>query len=364
MDTTWLQFNKLGFSPRKQRALLLRFGSPAEVFQAPASELLQVEGMDRESVEAIRTMAERKDWGKEIALMEKLGVRMVTWDDPSYPQLLKEIHDPPPLLFVRGELRGDEFRSVAIVGTRRASTYARIVAEQLAGDLARHGVTVVSGLALGVDTEAHLGALRAGGRTIGVCGCGLDENYPAPNARLREQIAAQGALLSELPFGTTPEKWHFPARNRIISGLSLGVVIVEAPENSGALITSDCALEQGREVFVVPGNVTLNNNRGGHRLLKEGATLVEDASDILRALGLEEEQPSLPFAVSSEPVEPINLTPNETAVLHGLGREEKHVDELTRSVKLTAGEVNASLMLLEMKGYVRRLPGNRFMRIR
>jgi len=215
-----------------------------------------------------------------------------------------------------------------------------------------------------VDTEAHRGALRAGGRTIAVCGCGLEANYPAANSKLREEIVTRGALLSELPFGTTPEKWHFPARNRIISGLSLGVVVVEAPDASGALITADCALEQGREVFAVPGNVTLNNNRGGHRLLKEGATLVEDANDILRALGLEEEQTSLNFGEEKEPQEAANLSPNETAVLRGLGREEKHVDDITRAVKLTPAEVNASLMMLEMKGYARRLPGNMFMRVR
>ncbi|NCO32949.1 MAG: DNA protecting protein DprA [Armatimonadetes bacterium CG2_30_59_28] len=364
MGNSWLQFNKLNLSPRKQRALLLRFGSPAEVLRAPQSDLLRVEGVTRENVDAIREVAAKTDWNNELSLMEKLGIRMVTWDDSSYPQQLKEIHDPPPLLFVRGELKSDEFRSVAIVGTRRASTYARIISERLAADLSRYGVTVVSGLALGVDTEAHRGALRAGGRTIAVCGCGLEANYPAANSKLREEIVTRGALLSELPFGTTPEKWHFPARNRIISGLSLGVVVVEAPDASGALITADCALEQGREVFAVPGNVTLNNNRGGHRLLKEGATLVEDANDILRALGLEEEQTSLNFGEEKEPQEAANLSPNETAVLRGLGREEKHVDDITRAVKLTPAEVNASLMMLEMKGYARRLPGNMFMRVR
>lgn len=290
---------------------------------------------------------------------------MVTTEDPEYPDQLREIHDPPPLLFVRGTLKSTDYRSVAIVGTRRASTYARLVSEKMAGDLARRGVTVVSGLALGVDSAAHRGALMVKGRTVAVCGCGLDVIYPKDNKKLMDEIAASGAVVSELPPGTQPEPWHFPARNRIISGLSLGIVVVEAPDTSGALITADCALEQGHEVFVVPGNVTLNNNRGGHRLIKEGATLVEDANDILNALGLADDAGQMSTgAAAPEPAEPVNLSPNESAVLKALTREEKHVDDVTRLVRLTAAEVNASLMLLEMKGFIRRLPGNMFMRVR
>ncbi|HIE51573.1 MAG TPA: DNA-protecting protein DprA, partial [Armatimonadetes bacterium] len=255
----WLRFNRLNIAPRRQLRLLEHFGSPRAVFQASVAALAQVEGFDRSigpKMEAVRALDVRPDWEQ----LERLQATLVTYYDENYPPLLRQIADPPPLLYLLGQLCPEDQRAVAIVGSRRSSPYGRLVAENLSKGLVSYGATIVSGLARGIDAAAHQGALRAGGRTIAVLGCGLDVIYPRENRALREEISERGAVLTEFPLGTRPEAWRFPARNRLISGLSRAVVIVEAPLNSGALITADYALEQGREVFAVPGNVTNSRN--------------------------------------------------------------------------------------------------------
>ncbi|HEX3000326.1 MAG TPA: DNA-processing protein DprA, partial [Armatimonadota bacterium] len=270
------------------------------------------------------------------------------------------ICDPPAVLYVRGKLCPQDAYAVAIVGSRRASEYGLGVAADLAGQLARAGVTVVSGMARGLDAAAHQGALRAGGRSLAVLGCGVDICYPPEHRRLRDEILNNGALLSEFPLGATPDRWRFPARNRIISGLSLGTVLVEAPANSGAIITADFALEQGRDVFAVPGNVDTFANQGCNRLIKEGAHLVENAADILEVLNLSTAGLSAPPA---QPVLPLQLSPEAERVLALLGPHQKHVDALTIESALPPGQVLSALTLLEMAGAARRLPGNYYVRI-
>ncbi|HEV3048798.1 MAG TPA: DNA-processing protein DprA, partial [Longimicrobium sp.] len=234
-------------------------------------------------------------------------------------------------------------------------------AERFARELAEVGLTVVSGLARGVDTAAHRGALRAGGRTLACLGCGVDVAYPHENQALASSITEQGALLSEYPMTAPPDAWHFPSRNRIVSGLCLGVILIEAPEKSGALITVDCALEQGREVFAVPGNIDNPRNRGPHSRIKEGAKLVECIEDVLSELRLDGGQPALPLELEAAP--PPTLTCEEATLFALLGPEPQPVDDLILESDLPAGAVNAALMMLEVKGVARRLPGNTFVRL-
>ncbi|HIE09258.1 MAG TPA: DNA-protecting protein DprA, partial [Armatimonadetes bacterium] len=295
---------------------------------------------------------------EEFKRLEGMGAKVVGIDDRErYPRLLLEIPDPPLCLFVKGDLRPDE-PCVAVVGTRRASNYGRLMAERIARELASQGVCVVSGLARGIDASAHRGALEAGGRTIAVLGTGLDVAYPPENRDLQEEIARKGALLTELPLGTMPHPWNFPLRNRIISGLSYGVVVVEAPEDSGALITAATAAEQGREVFAVPGEVMSGKSKGCHRLIKEGAKLVEDASDIVEEIPALSERPPLPLL--RPPIE--GLPPSEARVFECLDLTEKHVDTIAAEAGLPPAEVVKALTMLEIKGLCKRLPGDMFVR--
>jgi DNA processing protein len=256
------------------------------------------------------------------------------------------------VLYVRGKIKECDHRAIAVVGTRRASPYGRLVAETLARDLAAAGVTVVSGLALGIDSAAHQGALSAG-RTIGIAACGLDVTYPPSNHALISRVAAQGAVISEFPLGARPERWRFPARNRIISGIALATVVVEAPEGSGALITADHALDQGRDVFAVPGAVNTVQSRGTHLLLKQGAKLVESVRDILEEL-------DLPAAPQREEPKVDELSPEERDVLALLTLHQKDVDSLIQETRLPSSQINVILTVLELRGLVRRMPGNTF----
>jgi len=355
----WLRFSRLNLSSRRQMSLLEHFHSPQAIFSAPAEEIVSLEGLEAAVAAKIRAVRETFDAEAEWAELQRRQIRLLNFYEADYPAPLKTIADPPPLLFVQGTLEPQDHPAVAIVGSRRGSPYGRLVAENLARGLATQGVTVVSGLARGIDTAAHQGALRGGGRTIAVLGCGLDVNYPRENRALAEEISAHGARITEFPLGTQPEGWRFPARNRLISGLAQAVVIVEAPLNSGALITADFALEQGREVLAVPGNVTNNRNAGCHRLLKEGARLVEDVFDILEVLG-RSPQPSPPVPAEDPRIR--QLSPVEKQLLEALDSQQKHVDVLSREAHLSPAEINATLLVLELKGLVRRLPGNVFMR--
>jgi len=281
-------------------------------------------------------------------------VEVVRWGDPAYPAALRVIADPPQTLYVRGTLRDEDKAAVAIVGSRRASAYGVAVAEWLGRELARCGVTVVSGLARGIDGAAHRGALQAGGRAVAVLGCGPDVVYPPEHARLMAQIIQAGAVLAEYPPGTPPLQYHFPRRNRIISGLSLGVVVVEGAEDSGALITADCALEQGREVFAVPGPIFTQTSALPHRLVQQGAKLVTKVKDILEELHLP--SPGPPAA------SPGALGGVEAAVYAQLTLDPQHIDALALRCALPVAEVGRVLLALELRGLVRALAGQRYVR--
>ncbi|WP_298432696.1 DNA-processing protein DprA [Geobacter sp.] len=336
------------------RRLLERFGSPEAALRASDAELRSVAGVSEAVVASLRGHDPRPFADAEsLALRRSGGVRIITLLDEEYPPLLREIADPPPYLYVKGTLAGIG-RAVAVVGSRRASAYGRGVTERLAEDLARHGVTVVSGMARGVDTAAHAGALKGKGRTVAVLGCGVDVVYPPENRPLFRDVAEGGALVSEFPLGTEPLSANFPRRNRIISGISHGVLVVEAAERSGSLITARTALDQGRDVYAVPGNITSGGSRGTNQLIRQGAKLVETVDDIL------EELPggSAPRRFPAPAVP--QLPPEEAAVFSLLGAEPLHIDQIVAKSALTVGELSAMLLRLELKGAVTQLPGKYF----
>ncbi len=335
--------------------LLHHFRTPQEVFQASPEELAGVRGLSRAAADQIRSHDYREGADRECAALLHSDVRIVDFLSEEYPKILLEIADFPPYLYVRGTLRSSEC-CLAVVGSRRASSSGQSITERLARDLAQRGITVVSGMARGIDTSAHRGALKGGGRTIGVLGSGLDVLYPPENRMLFQEVAAQGCVISEFPLGTAPLAENFPRRNRIISGLSRGVLVVEAVENSGSLITARYALEQGREVFAVPGNINYPGSRGPNQLIKEGAALVQNVDDIIQNL------PHHGAPATAEPLPPsFCLTPQEASIYTLLAASPLHADEITFKCGLTAGEVSAMLLRLELKGAVTRLPGNYFM---
>ncbi len=277
----WVGFNLIaGIGRVKFSRLEEYFGDLERAWNAGLSELRRA-GLDQKSVEAIVSRRPKISLDAEMERLERYKVRVLTLNDPAYPPRLKEIYDVPPVLYVRGALTAEDEWSVAVVGTRRTTAYGREVAERIVGELARSKVTIVSGLARGIDSVAHRAALEAGGRTIAVFACGLDIIYPAENLKLAQAIMEHGALISDYPLGTSPKAEHFPRRNRIMSGLSLGVLVVEAGEGSGALITANLALEQNRDVFAVPGSILSPVSRGTNRLIQDGAKLVRDVRDIL-----------------------------------------------------------------------------------
>jgi DNA processing protein len=335
-------------------------GSPAAVFEAEAGRLRGIRGITPAMIQAIRAF---RDWDRleaELASLKAAGVEVVTQTQPHFPARLRQIPLAPPYLFVKGELLPQDEVAVALVGTRVTSYYGLKTCRGLAGDLADRGVTVVSGLARGIDTAAHLGALERGGRTLAVLGCGLDVVYPPENRGLYERIPAQGALISEFPLGTPPEAKNFPIRNRIISGLALGVVVVEAGEKSGANITAEIANEQGREVFAVPGPVNAPTSAGPHRLIQQGAKLVRQVADILDELPVQAAPAPQPQAAPAirlaETAAPPRLTPPDP-LLPFLGAEPLPLDELVQLCGLPAHEVLSRLTLLELQGFIQELPG-------
>jgi DNA processing protein len=344
--------------PITRRALLERFGTPAAVFEASPDELREVKGVGPKLMGRIVAARREIDPVREIALCRAHGIAILTEADEVYPRSLREIHDPPSVLFVQGEIRPSDAVAVAIVGTRHATRYGLQQAEKLAGGLARAGVTVVSGLARGIDAAAHRGALAAGGRTIAVLGSGLLRLFPPEHKELSDEVAASGAVVSELPPEFEPMGGNFPQRNRIISGLSLGVIIVEAPERSGALITARLATEQGRDVFAVPGRVDSRPSRGCHRLLRDGATLVESADDVLEQLGfLVEPAPQEDGTAVHHPAE-LMLNEVERQVLDAIQSEPTSIDALVSQTALGVPQVLATLSVLEMRRLVRRPSGS------
>lgn len=371
---SWISLNMTpGIGPRKATQLLERFGSADRVFHALRSELTALR-LRPESIHSILTREFEEKAAAELEKVKNLGGDILILDDGSYPSLLREIDDPPITLYVRGNWRECfDMPCVGIVGSRRCSTYGRNAAEMLGRDLAAHGVCIVSGFARGIDSAAHRGALRARGRTIAVFGTGLDRIYPAENEKLADQIlAAGGAIVSQFPLNTPPLRENFPYRNRIISGLSLGVLIVEASERSGSLITARLAMEQNREVLAVPGNITSKNSFGTNYLIKAGAKLVQQWTDVVAEFPAGMAAHILPPEVdkdgaagqASRPKKtPEGLTGTEKKIYQLLTPDGRtHIDTLLEKSRLSFGEVNNALVELDLKDLIRVLPGNNYAR--
>jgi DNA processing protein len=349
-----------------------RFGSLAAAFDASESDLRAVTGIGPDKAQQFWSDLRQVRADDELARAAKKGVRLVTWEDPGYPTLLKQIADPPLVLYVAGAIEALDRLAVAIIGTRRPTIYGRDCARRFGYQLAGAGYMVASGLALGIDAEAHTGAVQAKGVSVAVLGGALDCLFPKENAGLaRSMIDCGGAVVSEYPFGRQPDRQTFPMRNRIVSGLSKGVLVVEAPLNSGTMITVNQALDQNRSVMAVPGRIDSPASQGCHRLLREGARLVTCADDVIEELqdlmaGMRQASEARPVelarpAPAERPPEPV-LTPEERAVLAQLGVDGVPVDEVVRASGLDAGKVNALLVGLQIKRYVRVLPGGRVAR--
>ena len=345
------------------KKLVAYYGHPRAVLQATAGQLTRVSGIGPKTAAAIAGFQVAPAVDQELCLVERHRCQIFTQLEDGYPALLKTIEDPPPVLYVKGDLGEPTVPGIAIVGSRRPSTYGKVVAEQLARELVAFGVTIVSGLARGIDSAAHAGTLAGGGRTIAVLGCGLGYMYPPENRPLAERISHQGAVISEFPMTTKPDRLNFPLRNRTISGLALGTVVVEAGERSGALITAQWALEQGREVFAVPGNVTAPTSRGTNRLIKLGATLVEGAEDILAALPSYVRSDKRPAISQSGETYQADTTPDERRVLALLDPVEvRHIDWIIEQAHLPTSLVSGLLLKLELDGRVTQLPGKLFIK--
>jgi len=347
----WIGFNLVrGIGPAKVRRLLDYFGELGAAWNAPPDELQRL-GLDRRALDNLLAIRSKVDLGLALTRIEKSGAQVLTWESPGYPRNLLNIAQPPPVLFVKGALTAADEWAVALVGTRKVTAYGREVARDLASGLAASGVTVVSGLARGVDAVAHRAALEAGGRSIAVLGCGLDIIYPPEHRELTDAIAKSGAVVSDYPLGTQPDGVNFPPRNRIISGLSKGVVIVEAGADSGALITADYALEQGRDVFAVPGNINHRASVGANRLIQQGAKAVLSVTDILEELNLQlvTERKEARAALPTDPT--------EQKVLESLASGPVHVDELSVQLSLPIAQISGTLAMMELKGLVRQTGG-------
>jgi DNA processing protein len=349
-----------GLGPATLKKLVLRFGSATQILAASRKDLAECSFLRKDSLTCLcdqRTIAATAA-DRELLLSEKTGTTLLCWNDPLFPPMLKEINDPPSFLHVLGSPQLLSAPGIAMVGARAASSYGLQVAERLAGDLARHDLVITSGFALGIDTAAHRGALAAGGKTIAVMGCGLDIVYPRQNRKLHEQIATHGAIISETPLGTLPEGFRFPARNRIISGLSLGVVVVEAAHRSGTLITAHQALEQGRDVFAIPGRIDSPKSEGCHRLIQEGAKLVHSVADILEELALAISAPSPKTLPQAPP-----LPAEEGKVFALLEVYPRNIEEIIQAAQLPAHRISEILLHLELQGLVASLPGKQYQRL-
>jgi DNA processing protein len=363
------------------RRLFESFRSPAGILQAPPSELEKIKGLHASTLQALVSAGDRLQDQKPIDLLKKEEIRLISYECLEYPDLLRTIPDPPPVLFLKGRILPEDFRSVAVIGSRRASAYGTAVGERLVRELVGQGFTIISGMARGIDTAAHWCALESGGRTGGVLGTGLDVTYPRTNAHLFSRIPRQGFLVSEYLPGTQPRPENFPRRNRIISGLAWGVLVVEASERSGTMITVRMALEQGREVFAVPGDVRSPTSRGTHRLIQQGAKLVEGVDDILEELshlgawGSSPDAGCADFPSREEGERPVPQREEQDAAapMHGMPEERKALvqllndsgtglDTLVRRTGWEMQRLSVLLTELELSGQVKRLPGNRYVR--
>ena len=346
-----------GVGPRILTTLIAHFQTPHAVLAADASQLQQVEGVGYRLAQAIAVAKQEIDLSPELAACRSAGIQMVSRSATAYPRLLLEIHDPPGVLFLQGDLRAADSLAIAVVGSRNATRYGVTQAARIATGLARAGVTVVAGLARGIDAAAHRAALAAGGRTLAVMGGGLLKTYPPEHAELARQVSEQGCLISEMPPQYVATRHAFPRRNRIISGLTLGTLIVEAAERSGALITARQAMEQNRDVFAVPGPVDNRNSKGCHALLRDGAILVESVEDILDALGpLVETNQQEDGREIRHPAE-LQLNATETSVLQAIGTNPTLVDQVVQQTELPTHRVLSTLSVLEVRQLIVRLPG-------
>lgn len=343
--------------PVRTRKMIEALGSPEAIFQAGGEELARIPGVGREAVRSIVEAGPKVDPAAEEKKAAKLGIRIVTFLDDEYPAALKEIHDPPLALYIKGHILPPDKHAIAIVGTRHATHYGSSVADRLAYGLSKAGFTIVSGLARGIDTVAHQAALKAGGRTLGVLGSAIDQFYPKENLELGERMATQGAVISEYPLGRPPDRQTFPYRNRIVAGMVVGLVVVEAGEKSGAVITANAALDQGRHVYAVPGRIDNPAARGCHALIKTGAKLIETIDDIVDDLQMLIPKKIDQQASNLKKTPDLMLSPEEAAVVKSLGGGGRQVDELARDCGLSAARLNSILLGLEMKRIVKTLPG-------
>ncbi|MDX2434876.1 MAG: DNA-processing protein DprA [Desulfobacterales bacterium] len=366
---SWLALSLVpGMGPVTCNKLVAHFGSPEKVLAASSPNLTAVASLRKESLAALSGEGRQhleELANKEIERAAEKNIAIIPCDDPLYPALLKNIHDPPVVLYVLGAPELLTCRGMGIVGSRAATHYGKDIAQQMAGSLSRQGFTIISGLALGIDTAAHNGALAAEGKTIAVLGCGLDIVYPPSNHNLYKRIASAGAVVSEYPLGTKPDSFRFPARNRIISGLSLGIVVVEAANRSGSLITASHALEQGREVFAVPGRIDSVKSAGTHTLLQQGAKLVHSINDIVEEFPANVFQQSVEEAGMEEDEQVFfeNLSQEEAELFEFIGVYPRTFDEIIKDSGFTAQRINKVLLLLELKGMVQTLPGKSYQRV-
>ncbi|MGB6606928.1 MAG: DNA-processing protein DprA [Atribacterota bacterium] len=357
----WLAWNKItDIGPKRFYKLLEYFGSVDTAWQAKSGEISKI--LNLSSKIATRVFEEKNSINpeQELDLIDKHKVNVITIEDAQYPDNLKTIHYPPPVLYFKGTIVEADKNSISIVGSRKATYYGKMVAEKLSKDLALSSLTIISGMARGIDTAAHKGALSVNGRTIAVLGCGIDHIYPPENRRLAQEIQESGAVLSEFPLFTLPERQNFPRRNRIISGLSLGTVVVEAAEKSGALITADFALDQGREVFAIPGNINSPLSNGTHNLIKQGAKLVDNYQDILEEIHM-----VFPQKTAGKEIVKVNtsLKEEEKIIYRLINKEPAQIDEIITASKLSAGKVSEILLILELKDLIKEIEGKRFIKL-
>lgn len=366
--TAWLTLQAIdGVGDRTLLKLIQAFGSADAALAATTDEFIRI-GCSAELAESVRRGADIsicRQIDRQVKIINRLNIRTLTVLEPSYPSRLKTIPDPPPLLYISGTLTPQDDVAVAIVGGRRATAPGRILTEEIAKDLSERGITIISGLARGIDAAAHRGALAAQGRTIAVLGCGIDRTYPSEHQTLRRSIESHGAVISELTIGAAPHSHHFPRRNRIISGLSLGVLVSEAAINSGSLITAKLALEQGREVFAVPGSIKEEACRGSNRLIKEGAKLVEGAQDVLDEIVPQiDARQRARMRLDAAPLDakaPIGQ--EDLSVYEALSYEAQSIDSVIERTGLSAAQVSATLLSLELNGRIRQLPGQQYIRL-
>jgi DNA processing protein len=345
--------------PQKVRALIARFKTPGDVFSASARELTSVPGIDKKLASNILHHSTGGKFADEqLARLHHTGARIVTLWDREYPDLLRKIYDPPAFVFVLGKFKDTDTHSIALVGTRHPSPYGHAVTEDLVRDFARHGVTIVSGLARGIDTIAHNAALRCRTRTIAVIGSGLDVPYPPENRKLMERIADECAVVSEFPLGTKPDAPNFPRRNRIISGLSIGTIVIESAEDGGAMITASMALDQNRETFAVPGNITEKRSAGPNTLIRDGhAKLITSAQDVFLELS---SQLHFEYREKREPA--VELTSAERSIVNLLSAKPLYIDLIAEQMSMATSDALVILLSLEFKGVVRQLPGKYFVK--